>query len=174
MKLKIKVKILTPGCGPEVNKEGDWIDLRAAETVTFEGPFANTLHKQGGNRLRDVVFDSKYIPLGVAMKLPDGCEGWLVPRSGTWKHYKIMQANHKGIVDQKYCGPKDQWHLPAVAFDKVTINKGERICQFRIALSQKATLWQKIKYWLSSGIKLVYVEELYNKDRGGLGHSGVK
>ena len=173
-KLKIYIKVLTKGCEPEIREDGDWIDLKAAEDTTLEGPFANMLHKQGNNRLRDVVFDSKYIPLGVAMKLPAGCEGWAVPRSGTWKHYKIMQSNHKGIIDQSYCGPNDQWHFPAVAFNKVTINKGERICQFRIALSQKATLWQKIKYWLSSGIELVYVDELNNPNRGGLGHSGVK
>lgn len=173
-KLKIYIKVLAECCKPEIKEDSDWIDLRAAKTVAFEDPFANTLHKQNNNRLRNVVFDSKYIPLGVVMQLPAGCEGWIVPRSGTWKHYKMMQANHKGIVDQSYCGPNDQWYLPAVAFGKVTINKGERICQFRVALSQKATLWQKIKYWLSSGIELVYVDELNNLNRGGLGHSGVK
>lgn len=173
-KLKIYIKVLAECCKPEIKEDSDWIDLRAAETVAFEDPFANTLHKQSNNRLRNVVFDSKYIPLGVVMQLPAGCEGWIVPRSGTWRHYKMMQANHKGIVDQSYCGPNDQWYLPAVAFGKVTINKGERICQFRVALSQKATLWQKIKYWLSSGIELVFVDELNNPNRGGLGHSGMK
>ena len=31
MKLKIKVKVLTEGCMPEINPSGDWIDLRAVE-----------------------------------------------------------------------------------------------------------------------------------------------
>ena len=174
MKLKIYVKVLTTGCAPTISDDGDWIDLRAAETVKLNCPIAYMLHKHEGERVRNVDFDSKYIPLGVAMKLPDGCEGWTVPRSGTWKNYHIMQTNHKGIIDHSYCGSGDQWHMPVVAFSNTTIEKGDRICQFRIALSQKATFWQKLKYHLSGGIKLVFVDELDSPNRGGLGHSGVK
>ena len=51
---------------------------------------------------------------------------------------------------------------------------GDRICQFRIQLSQKATMWQKIKWLLSSGIELVEVDDLGDNNRGGFGTSGVK
>ena len=57
---------------------------------------------------------------------------------------------------------------------ETTIEAGDRICQFRIQLSQKATMWQKIKWLLSSGIKLVEVDDLGNDNRGGFGTSGVK
>ena len=57
---------------------------------------------------------------------------------------------------------------------ETTIKVGDRICQFRIQLSQKATLWQKIKWLLSSGIELVEVDNLNNEDRGGFGTSGIK
>ena len=51
--------------------------------------------------------------------------------------------------------------------------KGERICQFRVQLSQKATMWQKIKWLFSSGIELVQVKDLPNKtNRGGFGSTG--
>ena len=55
-----------------------------------------------------------------------------------------------------------------------TIEAGDRICQFRIQLSQKATMWQKIKWLLSSGIELVEVDDLGDNNRGGFGTSGIK
>ena len=30
MKLKIKVKVLTEGCMPVINENGDWVDLKSA------------------------------------------------------------------------------------------------------------------------------------------------
>ena len=58
--------------------------------------------------------------------------------------------------------------------ETVSIKKGDRICQFRIQLSQKATFWQKLKWLFSSGIELVEVDSLNNKSRGGFGSTGVK
>lgn len=69
----------------------------------------------------------------------------------------------------------DEWKYPAYALGEgKTIHSGDRICQFRIQLSQKATFWQKIKWLLSSGIKLKKVEKLNTINRGGLGSSGIK
>lgn len=59
--------------------------------------------------------------------------------------------------------------FPAVTIRKTSISKNTRICQFRIQPSQKATLWQKLKWFLASGIKLVEVDSLNETDRGGLG-----
>ena len=50
---------------------GDWIDLRSAETVEL---------KKGEFHL---------IPLGVGMKLPEGYEANIVPRSSTYKAYAV-------------------------------------------------------------------------------------
>lgn len=58
---------------------GDWIDLRSAETVEL---------KKGEFHL---------IPLGVGMKLPDGYEAHVVPRSSTYKNFKVIQTNHMGM-----------------------------------------------------------------------------
>ena len=33
MKLKIKVKVLTNGCMPQLTAKGDWIDLKAAKDI---------------------------------------------------------------------------------------------------------------------------------------------
>lgn len=71
-----------------------------------------------------------------------------------------------------YCGNNDEWKMPVIAFKKTEINTGDRVCQFRIQLSQKATIWQKLKWLLTSGIKFVEVENLDSKDRGGFGSTG--
>lgn len=65
-----------------------------------------------------------------------------------------------------YSGNDDQWHYVCSPLRNVTINKGDRICQFRIQLSQKATIWQKIKWLLSSGIEIEIVDKLDDNNRG--------
>lgn len=59
--------------------KGDWIDLRSAETVELKaGEF-------------------KLISLGVSMKLPEGYEAHIVPRSSTFKNFGVIQTNHCGM-----------------------------------------------------------------------------
>ena len=125
------------------NRKGDWIDLRAAETTELgAGEF-------------------KLIPLGIAMKLPDGYEAHVVPRSSTFKNFGIIQTNGIGIIDNSYCGNNDQWFFPAYAMHDTVIQKNDRICQFRSVKKQPQ-------------IEFVGVEHLDDPDRGGHGSTGVK
>lgn len=179
MKLKIKVKRLNKNIPlPKVIESGDRIDLRASETLSLEAPQAGTLkrHKLAGMEIahRDVQFDSSLIPLGVAIQLPKGFEAVVHPRSSTFRNFGIILANSEGVIDGSYCGDNDEWKFNAIALRDTVINEGDRICQFRIQLSQKATLWQKIKWLLSSGIEIVEVDELGNPDRKGIGSTGIK
>lgn len=179
MKLKIKVKRTNMSLDlPEITKKGDWIDLRSSENVTMHAPQAGTLkrHKVDGKEEshRDVEFDFKLIPLGVAVQLPKGFEAMVLARSSTPKKFGIITANSEGVIDNSYCGDGDEWKYPAIAIRDTVINEGDRICQFRIQLSQKATMWQKIKWFLSSGVKIVEVESLGGTNRGGFGSTGVK
>ena len=143
---KILVKYFDNGEGkvPKVSQvEGsDWVDLRASvETVMESGDFV-------------------LIPLGVAMKLPDGYEAHVIPRSSTFKRYGILMANSYGMIDESYCGNTDQWHFPAYATRDTVIHKDDRICQFRIVRKQPFLLFKE-------------VEELEGKSRGGFGSTGV-
>lgn len=174
--MTIKVLEKVEGCMPEVVKVGDWIDLRTAEEVKLKAPYADTLHRyrkdketKEEERLRIVNFDHKLIRLGVCIEMPKGCEGYLIVRSSTFKKYGIIQSNSKGIIDQSYCSDKDEWKLPVLATRAITIPAGTRIAQFRIQLSQKATIWQKIKWLFSNKIKVVRVNSLDNPERGGFG-----
>ncbi|MBO6033174.1 MAG: dUTP diphosphatase [Prevotella sp.] len=140
--VQIKIKYLDDSIKrlTYVDGKSDWIDLAAAETVTL---------KKG---------EFKLIHLGVAMELPEGYEAHIAPRSSTYKNFKILETNSVGVVDRSYCGPNDWWKMAVYATEDTTINKGDRIAQFRIIENQP---------------KLNFVEsELTGQDRGGFGSTG--
>lgn len=112
--MEIKIKYFTDIIPISYIENGDWIDLRAAETISF---------KAGEHKL---------VPLGVGMILPEGYEAHIVPRSSTFKKYGIIQTNHVGIIDNSYSGEEDEWKFSAYATRDTIINKNDRICQFRI------------------------------------------
>lgn len=125
----------------EQTDRGDWIDLRAAEDVELEaGEF-------------------KCISLGVSMKLPEGYEALVIPRSSTFKHWGIIQTNHIGLIDNSYCGDNDVWMFPALATRDVLIEKNSRICQFRIQKKMERC-------------DFTTVDKMEDEDRGGFGSSG--
>lgn len=106
------------------------------------------------------------------MQLPDGFEAIIIPRSSMFKNYGIMENNSVGLIDNSYSGNEDEWKLPAVVLKDCDIKEGDRVCQFKIQLSQKATFKQKLKWLLSSGIKFEFVDTLTNVNRGGFGSTG--
>lgn len=109
-------------------EKGDWVDLRAAETVELKaGEF-------------------KLIKLGIGMILPEGYEAHVVPRSSTFKNFGIIQTNHCGIIDESYCGDNDQWRFPAYAMRDTVINKNDRICQFRIIKKQPDISFEAVEH----------------------------
>lgn len=175
MKLKIKVKVLIDGCMPVISNNGEWVDLKAAQYVNFVAAQAGVQHQKNGDKYRDVTMETRYIPLGVAIELPKGFEAIIASRSSTPRNLNLFIPNGIGIVDNSYNGDKDHWHFICSAMSNTKIAKGDRICQFRIQLSQKSTLWQKLKWLLSSGIELVEVDNLNNNNnRGGFGSTGIK
>ena len=124
-----------------IDGKSDWIDLRAAKEMELKaGQYA-------------------MIPLGVAMKLPEGYEAHIVPRSSTYKNYGLIQTNHMGVVDESYCGDNDQWHMPVFALRDTVIHVNDRICQFRIMEHQPKIVFEE-------------VEALSAPDRGGFGSTG--
>lgn len=170
--MKIKVKLFNKNCKFEAIKKGEWIDLRAAETYQLDAPYAHTLNSKRNKRT--VVFDEHKIPLGIGMKLPEGFEAHILPRSGTFKNYGLFLVNSQGIIDSSYSGPNDQWAFQAIATRDCIVNEGDRICQFRIMPSQKATMWQKLKWLFTSKIEFEFVDDYEGVDRGGFSSTGVE
>jgi dUTP pyrophosphatase len=122
--------------------KGDWIDLRSAVTIELE-PNAHYL-----------------IPLGIGVKLPEGYEAIVAPRSSSFKNWGILQTNSPGVIDNSYSGEKDEWKMTVYATRKSIINKNDRIAHFRI---------QKIQ----PELELVEVDFLDDVSRGGFGSTGT-
>ena len=135
MKQKILFRNLRSVKVPTIIKKGEWIDLTCAETRRFKAPQSGVLktRKVGDSeeRYRNVTFDLQYIPLGIAMQLPEGFEAIIAPRSSTPKGMGLMCANSFGVIDNSYSGNEDEWKFPAIAMRDTTICEGERFCQFR-------------------------------------------
>ena len=126
----------------KIGEKSDWIDLRARETITL------------------LDGQSCCIPLGVAIELPQGYEALLVPRSSTYKKWGIIQTNSVGIIDESYCGDDDEWAMPVRADRPTIIEKGDRVCQFRIIAHQP-------------DFEVEVVDALNNENRGGFGSTGT-
>lgn len=196
-KIKVYVQLLNPGCHIYENPKGDMFDLRAGESVDLGCPQTGERYKVDSDYFRDTHFENKLIPLGVRIKLPAGCRANVLPRSGTYKKYHVILANSEGVIDNCFNGPRDQWLANYIALDKTHIEgprpayekdyldknltiidgyvQGERIAQFEVVLSQKATFWQKVKWFFSNGVELVYVDNIDTiESRGGFNSSGVK
>lgn len=139
--MEIKIRYHDNVMPIEIIKEGDWIDLRAAKkTVLYQG-------------------EAALIPLGVSMKLPEGYEAVVIPRSSTFKKYGVIQTNGVGLIDNSYCGDTDVWHFPAYAIRDTVIEKNERICQFRIQKKMEVPTFK-------------VVDHLEDEARGGFGSTG--
>lgn len=124
-------------------EQGDWIDLCAAE---------DTMMKAGEFRI---------IPLGVSMKLPDGYEAHLAPRSSTYKKWRILMTNSVGVIDNSFCGENDIWGFAALAVEDTFIHKGDRIAQFRLMKKMEP-------------VQFIEVEHMEDNDRGGFGSTGSR
>ena len=125
-----------------IEGKSDWIDLRARVGGTFKaGDFA-------------------LIDLGVSMKLPEGYEAHIAPRSSTFKNYGIIQTNSVGVVDNSYSGTNDIWKMPCYFTRDIIINPYDRICQFRLVKKMEP-------------INFTEVNSLDSIDRNGFGSTGV-
>ncbi len=105
--------------------------------------------------------ESKLIPSGIHIALPNGYEAQIRPRSGLALKYGISIVNTPGTVDADYRGP-----LGIILInhgkEAFTINRGERIAQMVINKVAQAE-WN-------------LVNELDSTERGqgGFGSTGTK
>ena len=79
------------------------------------------------------------------MKLPEGYEAHIAPRSSTFDRWGIIMVNSVGVIDNSYSGTYDVWQFPAYAVRDTFIQKGDRICQFRIMKKQPTIEFEEVK-----------------------------
>lgn len=118
------------------------LDLRARE----DGVVA-----PGGGRL--------LMPTGVAVAIPPGHAGFVLPRSGNALHHGLTVANAPGLIDAAYRGELKVILLNTDPTEPFTVHRGDRIAQL-VVQRVEAAQW-------------VVVDSLDGDDRGGgFGHTG--
>jgi dUTP pyrophosphatase len=100
------------------------------------------------------------IPTGIAIALPDGYAGFVLPRSGLALRHGVTCLNTPGLID---CGYRDELKVLLVntdAKEEYRVERGDRIAQLVIQPVEQASF--------------EVVDELPPSDRGlgGFGHSG--
>lgn len=142
LEIKVKYHVEQPEL-EFVEGKSDWIDLRAAYTIAMK------------------AFEFRVISLGISVKLPEGYEAHIAPRSSTYRNWGVIQANSIGVIDETYCGEDDVWGFPALAMRDTVIYKGDRICQFRIMKK------------MPPDTKITAVDHMEDESRGGFGSTGT-
>ena len=100
-----------------------------------------------------------YIPLNVALEIPEGSSVLMAARSSLHKA-GLMAANGIGIFDWDFKGDNDEYQFIAYNFtqEAVTIERGQRIAQIMAMKQEKITFEE--------------VEKMGALDRGGIGSTG--
>ena len=128
---------------PTTAHSGDaGVDLHARE---------DALLRAGGGRV--------LVPTGIAVAIPVGYMGIVVPRSGLALKHGISLVNTPGIIDSGYRGELKVVMVNTDPTDDYQVTRGDRIAQLIIQEIVSVT-WRP-------------VDELTGENRGGgFGHSG--
>ena len=142
--LKVAIQQLDPDLPlPATAHRGDaGIDLHARN--------AAVVPRAGGRVL---------VPTGIAVAIPEGYAGFVLPRSGLALKHGISLVNTPGLIDAGYRGELKCVMLNTDPTDDYEVKRGDRIAQLVIQRIEEVT-WQ-------------VVDSLDGFDRGGgFGHSG--
>ena len=128
---------------PAYAHDGDaGIDLYAAEGVTLSA---------GGGRAM--------VPTGIAIAIPMGYGGFVLPRSGLAAKHGISVVNSPGLIDSAYRGEIKVILINTDRTADYVIERGDRVAQLVIQAVARID-WQ-------------VTDQLDDNDRGGgFGHSG--
>jgi dUTP pyrophosphatase len=99
------------------------------------------------------------VPTGVAIAIPEGHAGWVLPRSGLALEHGIALVNAPGLIDAAYRGELKVILLNTDPHRDFVVHRGDRIAQ--LVIQRFAT------------VQWTEVDSLEGDDRGGgFGHSG--
>jgi len=142
--LRVDVKRLDPEMPlPAYAHPGDaGIDLHARESIVIPC---------GGGRV--------LMPTGIAIAIPLGWAGFVLPRSGLALKHGLSVVNSPGLIDSAYRGELKVVLINTDPTDDYEVSRGDRIAQLVL---------QRV-----GGVTWDEVDELSGDDRGGgFGHSG--
>ena len=141
----LAIRMLDPELAPPgYAHPGDaGLDLRSRIDVTLE-PFERTL-----------------IPTGVAVAIPNGCAGFVQPRSGLAIKSGLSLVNTPGLIDAGYRG---EIQIIAINLDPITpiaIERGDKVAQLVI---------QKVVH---ADVRLVDTLDSTERGADGFGSTGL-
>lgn len=129
---------------PETQHDDDaGVDLHARETVT--------LAPGGGRAL---------VPTGIAVAVPPGHGGFVLPRSGLALRYGVTCLNAPGLIDARYRGEVKVLLVNTDPDEPYTVTRGDRIAQL-LVLPVPTIEWDEV-----DGL------EPSTRDVGGFGSTG--
>ena len=101
-----------------------------------------------------------YVPLNVALEMPEGCWALVAARGSTHRH-GLLPAQGVGIGDWDFRGDGDEYRFAFYNFTSapVTVARGTRIAQLMV-----------LRY---EPLELEEVEHLHAEDRGSYGSTGT-
>jgi dUTP pyrophosphatase len=102
------------------------------------------------------------VPTGVKVAIPDGCAGFVVPRSGMALRHGITCLNTPGLIDSGYRGELAVILVNTDPEEAYEVERGDRIAQLVV---------QKVETVI---FKEVSESEMAPAERGqgGFGHTG--
>ena len=100
------------------------------------------------------------MPTGVAVSLPEGCAGFVLPRSGLAFKHGVTCLNTPGLIDSGYRGELKVVLVNTDPSAPFTVERGERIAQLVVMAVER--------------VRLVEVDSLDPSTRGdqGFGSTG--
>lgn len=99
------------------------------------------------------------VPTGIAIAIPDGYVGLVLPRSGLAHKHGVTLVNTPGVIDSGYRGELQVVMINTDPTISYSVKRGDRIAQLLIQRTES--------------VQWVAVDELDGNDRGGgFGHSG--
>src|SRR5262245_46792275 len=103
------------------------------------------------------------IPTGLVIAVPPGHFLGIFARSSTPLKKGLMVANGVGVIDEDYCGPKDEVKIQVLNFTQspVEVKRGDRVAQ-GVFIPVTRAAWQEEAGDLREG------------SRGGFGATGAR
>jgi len=125
--INVEIVRLDPGLAlPSYAYAGDaGLDLRSAEDVTL-APFERSL-----------------ISTGIAVAIPQGYAGFVLPRSGLAARAGLSIVNAPGLIDSQYRGEVKIVAINLDAHEPLVIQRGDRIAQLVILSTPAVTLIER-------------------------------
>jgi dUTP pyrophosphatase len=100
------------------------------------------------------------VPTGVAVAIPEGYAGLVLPRSGLAARHGVTVVNAPGLVDAGYRGELTVALLNTDPDSDYEVHRGDRIAQL-VVVAVAAVLFEVVEVLPAS-----------ERGRGGFGHSG--